>query len=498
MSFWSFWKSNKSRPAARAKSSSRLTRFERLESREMLTSVSGDFNGDGIADLAIGIPGKDLGAAVNAGSVSVIYGTNSSGLSPVGNQVWNLDRPGVIGVARSYDRLGSSLAAGDFNGDGFSDLAIGLPGRRNDRAAAAGAVLVLYGSVNGLTSGNNQLWTQSNIGFNIPLERATRFGSALTTGDFNGDGRDDLAIGTPFQSLGKTRQIGMVYVLYGTFSGLTDAGSQRWSLRSTGIVGTEARNGQFGASLTTGDFNNDGFADLGIGSPGSNVVNVIYGTSNRLRAAGNQQWTGSSTFGTALAAGDFNGDSFSDLAASSEGSVSVIYGSRRRLTSAGRQTFTPRNMSLDAASAKGFGKSLAAGDFDADRYDDLVIGAPLAKANDLVAAGQIFVLQGSSKGVTTVDMQTIAGNTVGLNAAEAHNHFGWSLAVGDYDGDGYIDLGVGIPNKRVGSVLNVGQVQAFYGSDTGLRRVQNQTWRQGFDGILGTSVEGDGFGRALA
>src|SRR5690606_24813389 len=156
-------------------------------------------NGDGLADLAIGIPGKDLGAAVNGGEVSVIYGTGADGLSSARNQVWNLNRPGVRGAAQAHDRFGSSLTVGDFNADGYSDLAIGIPGRKVAGKAGAGAVTVLYGSVNGLTSGNNQLWTQTNIGFNISIQKDTEFGSAVTSGDFNGDGYSDLAIGSPFQ-----------------------------------------------------------------------------------------------------------------------------------------------------------------------------------------------------------------------------------------------------------------------------------------------------------
>ena len=88
-------------------------------------AVQGDFNGDGFADLAVGAPGEDLGSP-DAGAVNVLYGS-AAGLTSAGNQFWHQNSPGIAERADAGDLFGSALAAGDFNGDGFDDLAIGVP-----------------------------------------------------------------------------------------------------------------------------------------------------------------------------------------------------------------------------------------------------------------------------------------------------------------------------------------------------------------------------------
>jgi hypothetical protein len=102
-------------------------KFEGLETRSML-SASGDFNGDGADDLAISVPGYDVGSQQNAGAVNVIYGSGN-GLKSDGNQWWTLDSVDVIGDAQANDGFGTVLAVGDFNKDGFDDLAVGTPGK---------------------------------------------------------------------------------------------------------------------------------------------------------------------------------------------------------------------------------------------------------------------------------------------------------------------------------------------------------------------------------
>src|SRR5262245_9799767 len=97
--------------------------FERLELRALL-AAHGDFNGDGFDDLAVGTPKENS----NAGAVQIIYGTSSK-LAAANNQTWSLDSPGVNGVAHTNEFFGSALAVGDFNGDGFDDLAIGIEGK---------------------------------------------------------------------------------------------------------------------------------------------------------------------------------------------------------------------------------------------------------------------------------------------------------------------------------------------------------------------------------
>ena len=157
-----FFRNQKSRDS-QSPSRTRSRRFEPLEAREMMTSVYADFNGDGFDDLAIGIPGEDIGNLRDAGEVSVIYGGKQNGLSASGNQLWSQNSPGIKGRSQANDKFGTALVAGDFNGDGYDDLAIGSPGERSGGKASAGAVNIIYGSANrGLQSRNDQVFSQHN------------------------------------------------------------------------------------------------------------------------------------------------------------------------------------------------------------------------------------------------------------------------------------------------------------------------------------------------
>src|SRR5690606_33134403 len=121
------------------------------------------------------------------------------------------------------------------------------------------AVVVLYGTVNGLTGTGSQFWTADDIPVGDGVQKDATFGAALTAGDFNADGYDDLAIGSPWQNRGSSTNVGAAYVLYGSATGVDDFNAQIWSQKTTNIVGTTQRNARFGAAMTVGDFNGDGY-----------------------------------------------------------------------------------------------------------------------------------------------------------------------------------------------------------------------------------------------
>ena len=109
----------------------------------------GDFNGDGIGDLAVGVPDENVNGAIDAGAVNVIYGS-SDGLTATGNQFFTQDSPGMPGVTENFDRFGLTLASGEFNGDSYSDLAIGVPHEDIGSSLGEGLVQILHGSDTGL------------------------------------------------------------------------------------------------------------------------------------------------------------------------------------------------------------------------------------------------------------------------------------------------------------------------------------------------------------
>jgi FG-GAP repeat len=195
---------------------------------------SGDFNGDGINDIVIGVP-FETGIIDDAGAVNVLYGSSNglSATSPRPDQFWTQSTPDVNDVSEAGDLFGDSLSSGDFNGDGFDDLAIGTPFEDIDTGAGtiddAGAVNVLYGSSSGLSATSpprpDQIWTQSTPDVNDVSEAGDLFGDSLSSGDFNGDGFDDLAIGVPFEDVvvGQSEVLGAgaVNVLYSSSNGLS-------------------------------------------------------------------------------------------------------------------------------------------------------------------------------------------------------------------------------------------------------------------------------------
>jgi hypothetical protein len=493
------------------------------------TVARGDFNNDGYQDLAIGLPYEGIRTGVsgrsshipNAGAVEVIYGS-ATGLNSTGRQFWRQGSNGVNDTPESGDQFGYSLAAGDFNGDDFSDLAIGVPFESVWLITGAGAVNVLYGSPQGLTASGvaPQLWHQESLGVSDRSEPSDFFGESLAAGDFNRDGYVDLAIGVPYEDLEPIVDAGAVHILYGSPSGLTTAfpDDQFWTQDTAGVDDTSEPGDNFGKDLTTGDFNGDTFADLAIGAPwetiGGNTeagaVNVIYGSAAGLSATivtdqflyqtqvipdGAEFYD---EFGWVVAAGDFNGDGFDDLAVAvsgedvgailNAGAVNVLYGSPNRLvwTGVAPQFWHQDSGGIEDVAERGdeFGSSLAVGDFNDDGCDDLAVGVVNETIGGLLAAGAVNVIYGSpTSGLSAYvlpDQLWHQGSTAMTTTLEASDWFGYSLAAGDFNGDGYADLAVGVPGQDVNGVSNAGAVNIIHGSTSKLNAtfVPMQAWAQ--------------------
>ena len=258
-------------------------------------SVRGDFNGDGIGDLAVGAPGEDIGATVDAGVVHVMNGS-AAGLTATGSQYWNQNSAGIADAVETGDGFGSTLTAGDFNGDGRDDLAIGAPAEDVGATVDAGVVHVLYGSAAGLTATGSQYWNQNSAGVADAVETDDRFGSALATGKLNNDAFAELVLGVAAEDIGTTPDAGVVQVLPGAASGLTATGSQYWHQNIAGIADSVEPGDGFGGSLAVGDINSTVGQDLAIGAAeedsgaivDAGAVHVIYGSATGLTATGSQ------------------------------------------------------------------------------------------------------------------------------------------------------------------------------------------------------------------
>jgi hypothetical protein len=137
----------------------------------------GDVDDDGFDDLATGANGEDIGSRVDAGSVNVLFGS-ADGLGDEGDELWRQGGDGVGGAAENGDLLGSSLAAGDFDGDLMGDIAAGAPSEDIGSTTNAGAANVLYGSGSGLTGTDDQVWHQDSPDIAGNAEEGDAFANA--------------------------------------------------------------------------------------------------------------------------------------------------------------------------------------------------------------------------------------------------------------------------------------------------------------------------------
>lgn len=437
--------------------------------------ATGDFNKDTYLDIAVGSPADKTGTNrdVASGTVTVFSGSaNGSGSGKVLLQ-------SAFGAAdEAGDLFGSTLTTGDFNKDGYTDLAIGTPGEQIG-TIKAGAIAVFYGSSTGLASGG--AFDQSSLG--LTNVAGDGFGTAIAAGDFNADGFADLAVGAPGKTVG-TAKSGQVFVIKGSSTGLLKTSS--WVVDQRATNGSNENDDQFGASLAAGNVlgakTGTVYSDLAVGAPGeapgpdpqSGIVYVIPGSaSGPVSGAVDFSQTGNGgsneagdKFGAALATGDFDKDGWADVVVGTPGEAAGT------LPQSGAMTIFPggnatvgtgypieeRDFVAGANEAGDkFGTVFATGDINADGYADLLAGAP-GKAG---GAGIAYTFLGGPLSSTRPE-PLIPGLMIGQNDVygtdEADDRFGGALAVGDLNKDGLADVVVGSPGEGAPGEPNAGRV----------------------------------------
>jgi FG-GAP repeat/FlgD Ig-like domain/FG-GAP-like repeat len=485
-------------------------------------AVAGDVNGDGYSDLIVGAP---LYANGGAGGEALVYLGGPNGYSST--PAWTF----VCNVAGA--NLGWSVApAGDVNGDGYADVIVGAPNLGSNTLTNNGRAYVFLGGPTGLAS--TPAWTYDGT------QAGQLLGwSVCTAGDVNGDGYDDVIVGSPgysditqppgprrdapassvfspqpagVQSTQTTLNNGRAQVFLGSSSGL--ASTPQWD-KSGFQYG-----GGFGFSVSTAhDVNGDGYDDVVVGMPlGENLYTSVVGAGEfeiysggpsglplTASAIGYGQGTHEARGYCVAGIGDMDGDGYADVAVGAPGYTDVAANQGAVLVFRG----TSLGLNLDwdfldegpvanpSLSGGQFGHSVApAGDVNGDGYADFVVGAPYYSTNSTTGSliGYMAVYEGTSLASVQLnaDYARLAYSTTGGTG----NLSGFSVcAAGDEDGDGFGDVVSG----WTGANSFDGLVHVYRGAgdmpqaQAGWARGVSSAPNSGLVGSNAGDVDGDGY-----
>ncbi|MEW6745126.1 MAG: FG-GAP-like repeat-containing protein [Planctomycetota bacterium] len=394
----------------------------------------------GRARLRVRLP-PDL--ATSAGLVRVR--TFSSGSAP--SSSYRMAGPIVLTAptASFGARFGFAIALGDFNGDTFTDIAIGANGEDVGGIPERGAAYVYWGP--GFTAVTELVPSG--------LTKTAWFGSALVATDIDNDGFDDVVVGAPLADFaGIVPESGAAYVFMGPD---LDNPAQLPPL-------IPEASAHFGGPIAAGDFNGDDYGDVAITSPladagsvvDAGIVTVFFGPSftsySRIQSPVPAQLA---FFGSCLASGPLNGDTQDDLViGSSSAQAGGVPDAGDAWAMLGPDFATVIHLANpDPESHERYGRSCCVGDFDGNGAADVAMSAYLATVDPFPLAGEVWIHSGPDFSFVQQLVQEVP---------QPHAQFGVSMAAADLDADELSELAIGIEFLDLaGGVLNAGAV-AFY------------------------------------
>ncbi|MFG2123070.1 FG-GAP repeat protein [Streptomyces sp. NPDC048710] len=442
-----------------------------------------DFNGDGYTDLLTGVPEGTVGGKEGAGYVTVQYGApNGIGTDttvPKGRvQVISQSTKGVPGTSEAWDDFGQAVATGDLDGDGYDDAVVGAPGEDEGRVADAGRVTVLYGSKAGLGAERTASVTAAE-----PAAGA-RFGLAVAAARFSGDTDAD-------QLVVVDQKVGLHAFTY-------HAGV----LRRVGAPHSTGHRLQ-PAYVTTGDYDQDGFADLVVSGYSPDDDYTKGWSAYYAGGAEGLTYRRDLHGGLGSASGDINGDGYDDLvlgrldaaddatgdADAPGGLVGVYYGGQDGPAGTQGPGSAARWWSQNSPGVPGtaeqgdaWGADLSVADVNGDGYADVAVGAPGEDVGSVADAGAVWLLRGSRTGLTGTGAQSFDQNTRGIpGTAETDDAWGAQVRLADTDGDGRAELLAAAPGENAGD----GAMWLLPASDHGL--LADGSWSYGAGALGGPS-----------
>ena len=390
-------------------------------------AVPFDFDGDRRPEIVVGMPESAEHAEDGPGGLVVIHRGDRDATPTV---ITPRDA-GLPAPYESDDEFGYSPQSGDFDRDGRADLAVGVPGRD--------LVTVLYGSADGLGSDRRQTFGDRG------LPGGGRYGHRLVAGDFDDDGFADLAVGAPGEDP-TVPGTGAIELLFGGSDGLTTERARTIERPDDDYFG-------FGRRLRTGHVNADRHLDLVVGAPDvpdgpAGHVAFCRGTERGPRRCQPLDDSGTSS----VAVADVDGDGLEDIVQGDhiddDGSGEIrLWRGGPRAPVASPQTITQASESISGNDEAGdlFGASVDAGDLDDDGFADMVVGVPGENGE----AGGVIVIRGHRRGYA------LSGGTAFTRAWAAipgvptpGEEFGWVLAIVRLSGDDRPDLMVTARNAR--------------------------------------------------